>query len=379
MAGELSVTMATPSQNQLAQSGEEVGALHQLCREGRVYDVERWIREGRPLQIDPASLRKGTRPKTALEIALETGQHSLTFLLLSNGYRLELERYRPLDLALERRRWDLFDLLLAWGADLRTTDVYTVLTTYNADLYERFMAAGYDLTQRHEMASVLGYGTSNRPLLGFAKRHRLAQPNIQRELNLALGYQVKEGSEKGVNLCLWAGADAHAHVSEYDPTESDDPSDQGWSAVERAAYEGRLKILERFCPEPRLDNFDELYRNANGSDIVVYLATIQSPKDLTSILNRQLWWVATTCPFTPARGTSTVETLLDCKVRWEESDFGDLADIRRLLLAIEDYKLKVILSCLKRREVCATEIYHELTRTPGMQKRLQSLGLVKRT
>jgi len=32
-------------------------------------------------------------------------------LLLQNGYRLELERYAPLDLALRSRRWDLFDLL----------------------------------------------------------------------------------------------------------------------------------------------------------------------------------------------------------------------------------------------------------------------------
>lgn len=28
------------------------------------------------------------------------------------------------------------------------------------------------LTERHEMASILGHGTSNRPLLGFVKRHQ---------------------------------------------------------------------------------------------------------------------------------------------------------------------------------------------------------------
>ena len=47
-------------------------------------------------------------------------------VLLSNGYRLELEWYGPLDLALRARRWDLFDLLLEWGADLKSVDVYTV-------------------------------------------------------------------------------------------------------------------------------------------------------------------------------------------------------------------------------------------------------------
>jgi hypothetical protein len=121
-------------------------------REGRLYDVERWIAEGKPLQLAPEAIPKGTRPKTALKIAIETGQHSLTTLLLQNGYRLELERYSPLNLALRSRRWDLFDLLLDFGGDMRSVHVYTVLETYNADLYERFRAAGYDLTEHHAMA-----------------------------------------------------------------------------------------------------------------------------------------------------------------------------------------------------------------------------------
>src|SRR5690349_6784647 len=137
----------------LAESPEPVRSLHELCRQGRLYEVERWIAEEKPLQLAPEAIPKGTRPKTALQIALETGQHSLASLLLKSGYRLGLERYAPLDLALRSRRWDLFDLLLEWGGDLKSVDVYTVLDTYNAELYERFRAAGYDLTERHEMAS----------------------------------------------------------------------------------------------------------------------------------------------------------------------------------------------------------------------------------
>ena len=53
-----------------------------MCREGRLYDVERWIADGKLLQLAPEAIRKGTRPKTALVIALETGQHSLVSLLL---------------------------------------------------------------------------------------------------------------------------------------------------------------------------------------------------------------------------------------------------------------------------------------------------------
>jgi hypothetical protein len=183
--------MLEVSHSPLTHSLEHLKPLHRLCREGRLYDVERWIADGKPLQLTPETVPKGTRPKTALQIALETGQHSLATLLLRNGYQLEFERYAPLDLALRSRRWDLFDLLLEWGGDLKSVDVYTVLDTYNADLYERFRASGYDLMERHEMASILGHSTSNRPLLGFVKRHRVEDPRIQRELNIALGDHAK--------------------------------------------------------------------------------------------------------------------------------------------------------------------------------------------
>ena len=74
----------------LAQSAEDVRALHQMCREGRLYDVEDWIAEGRSLQLAPEAVRRGARPSTALEIALGRGQHSLALLLLRSGYQLEL-------------------------------------------------------------------------------------------------------------------------------------------------------------------------------------------------------------------------------------------------------------------------------------------------
>jgi hypothetical protein len=190
--------MPEVSQCPLAHSPADVQPLHQLCREGRLYDVERWIADGKPLQLTLEALPKGARMKTALQVALETGQHSLATLLLRNGYRLELERYAPLDLALRFRRWDLFDLLLDWGGDLKSVSIYTVLETYNTDLYERFWASGYDLTERYAMASVLGHNTSNRPLFGFVERHRAEDPRIQREIDIALADHAREGNERGV-------------------------------------------------------------------------------------------------------------------------------------------------------------------------------------
>lgn len=372
-------------QRTLARALEELKPFYQVCREGRLYEVDRWIAEGKPLQVIPEVLGKGTRPKTALQIALETGQHSLAFLLLSNGYRLDLERYAPLKLALQARRWDLFDLLLQWGAEMKSVDVYTVLCTYNAELYERFRSAGYDLTARHEMASILGYGTSNRPLLGFVKRHRTEAPRIQRELNLALGYQVKQGNERGVSLCLWAGADPHSPASDAEANASvlDDPEDTseqdtGWSAIERAASEGHLNILKRLGPDPIRDNFDNLYRYAKDGSIITFLSTIQPPQDLSSILSFHLVWLANPLPGVSRPGTWAIEALLACKVRWEETDPERIADIRRSLLKLSDYDLKTIMSKLRRPEICAPETYTELIRTSSIQTRLFALGLMRK-
>lgn len=368
----------TPSRD-LARRSADLSNLHTMCREGRLYEVERWIAEGKPLQLVPEAIQKGSRAKTALQIALQTGQHSLTLLLLRSGYRLELERYAFLDLTLENRRWDLFDLLVESGADLRSVDIHTILDTYNADLYERFRAAGYDLTDRHEMGSYLGHRTSNRPLLGYVKRHRLEDPKIQHELNIALGYHARAGNEKGVSLCLWAGADPHPPApnpelgfGEDEEAEDDDESFAGWTAIEEAASNGHLDILKRLAPDPQRDDFDSLYRYARDAFIIEFLLTIQPPRDLTSIFSSHLM------PWHDRAPTGPIEALLNCGVQWVESDANRLGEIRRSLLKLDDYHLKCILSRFKKPEVCAPEIYHELTRTPKMQERLIGVGLVKK-
>jgi hypothetical protein len=53
--------------------------LVRLCRAGRLYEIERWINDGKSLEI-PASTKRG-RQRTLLEIAVETGFHSLVELI----------------------------------------------------------------------------------------------------------------------------------------------------------------------------------------------------------------------------------------------------------------------------------------------------------
>jgi len=348
-----------------------------MCREGRLYEVERWIATRRPLQIDPIAIKKSTRPKSALQIALQTGQHSLAWLLLRSGYRLDLEQCHLLDITLDSRRWDLFELLIEWGADILSTDTYTALNTYNAELYERFWRAGYDLTEGHTLGMYLGETTSNRPLLGFVKRHGPGEPKIQGELNIALGCHVREQNEKGVSLCLWAGADSHAYAPDprFGFPEDDDPEDDepsGWTAVEEAAKTGNLGILKRLHPDPDQDNFDNLYRYASSSSVVHYLLSMQPPIDLTSIYSWHFMpW--------PGHGLSwAAETILESGIQWAETDTERLGGIRRSLLKFDDFDFRRVFTHLKKSAVCAPDTFAELTRTSRMQKRLIGLGIIRK-
>jgi len=66
----------------LTAAPEELTELHRLCRDNRLYDIERWIQANRPLQlsIEAASVRR--RVPSALEIALKDGNQALVLLLL---------------------------------------------------------------------------------------------------------------------------------------------------------------------------------------------------------------------------------------------------------------------------------------------------------
>ena len=96
--------------------------------------------------------------------------------------RLRRARYQPdvestpLELAMSLRAWNLFELLVAWGANLKQVEPAEVLDTYRVDLMERFWEGGVDYTKDHVLARHLASNSSNRPLYGWAKRHQEIQP-----------------------------------------------------------------------------------------------------------------------------------------------------------------------------------------------------------
>jgi len=357
--------------------------LHRLCRESRLYHVEVWIRAGRPVQAAQGVIVKARRLTSALEIALEARNQALVLLLLCNGYDPNLEPRCPLDLALHARRWDLLDLLLEWGADPHRVCLSDLFDTYNSELFERFRVLGVALTANHKLAAALAYHPGNKPLFGFAKRQREDDPRFQKELNIALGHHASEGNEKGVQLCLWAGADPHAPAPSLrypDRAEEDGEGDEadrflGCTAIEEACSAGEVEILKRLGPDPSRDNFAELYRSAKNGGVVDVLARLAPPKNLGAIIRAQLWWLQDSLFFNP-RSVGTLERIFEAGPRWKVSSGEEIADVRRALLKLSNHAFVDAVKLLARDEHCAPTILQALARTPAVRERMAKVGFM---
>lgn len=355
---------------------EALKELHDLCRTGRLYDVERWIADARPLQLAEGLVVR-RRPPSALEIALERGDRSLVLLLLCNGYDPNLEERSPLDLALRARRWDILDLLLDWGADAHRVCLDDLFSTYRTALFQRFMDLGVDLTADHELAAALGYHSSNKPLFGFARRHRAANPEIQTELNIALAHHTAEGSEKGVALCLWAGADPHApawslRFGRLDEDEEDDEDRfVGFSAIHEACSRGRVEILEQLGPDPARDDFEDLYHWAGNSAVMEVLARRQLPRDVGSVIAFYVsWWSFRFDGWSLEK----LRTLFRLGARWERTSKDEVARVRQSILKLSDQAFEDVMRILSEDDHCAPEVRADLAKTPSIRKRMREVG-----
>jgi hypothetical protein len=268
----------------LAHSQDELSELLILCKNGRLYDIEAWIADGKPLQVSLRAPRSSRRIKTVMAFALENGSFDLIRLFLCNGYQIGLEPSSPLNIALESRRWDLLELLFQWGADPHSADVWRIIDTYEREVFERFWNAGVDLTTEESMTDALSSSTRNRPLYGFVKNFRTRDSRIQRALDIALGVTICERNEKALRLCLWAGADSRRRIGDrYDQPEDDE---SGMTAIERAVSASTCEYLKPLGFDATTYPTGSLYEYVYDLDTLRSLVNIEPPEDWDAIARR---------------------------------------------------------------------------------------------
>lgn len=355
----------------LAVDPEAIAILTGHCEHGRIYDIERWIQEGHPLQAAMPHQPWRKRTSTPLEIAVETGQWSLIQLLLVNGYRLDQEPTCPLTNAIEHEAWDVLDLLCTWGADVRRMDVEIVIGTYRGELIERLWRAGLDLGAGTGLAFALAGGT-NRPLYGFIKRQRTTNQRFQFALDVALGHAVEKKKERAIALCLWAGANSHVSVPEI--TGMDDEEPYARSTMLRAARNSSAAIMKMLKPDPTVDDFNELFGWADDPATIDVLAARGLPADWSAVIWHQVQFAS--WGFRSWHECDCLERMFALGARVKTAPPHDFKSCRKDVMKMPDKDFTTLMRLLRNTEHCDAGIYDQLVDSPRFRERLQALRLI---
>lgn len=353
-----------------------VEPLLALCLSGKLYEVEGWISDGRPIQFPPPTDRKLQRRATALQIAVNRRFHSLAALLLVNGYDPNGDYYENLSPAVRNKDHDMVDLLLRYGADPHVVDFCEVLETCDRELMDRFVAAGVDPCKNNAVARSLRF--KGRPILGFIKQYRDQFPCLQRQIDIALHGFTEREELRGIALMLWLGADPHAET----PTdgELDVVSDLNKSAFETALWAKDPGILVQFLKRPIPANKalgllqkaayrrrPDLVRRLLKLEVDLNMPCEEGFPLLHGYIAGVLWRYGSQAPDDVERGFEALELLLQAGAKWQPTEL-ELKRLRRDLAEGQSKVVVRLLELLRKYEAFTLAELHELTRTPAVRR-----------
>lgn len=351
----------------------EIKELIALVRAGKLFEVQRWIAEGKPT----------TPPKpywtSPLRVAMETEFCSMVEVLLDAGVEQDEKDYM-----LCRAVWDanidLVKILMSRGGNVHEVEFDDVCRTGNPILIRYMVDAGINVTKDDVFARALQ--NPRRPLLGIYLQYRDQFPDWKRQIDLALRYHVKEGSVKWIHLLLWAGADPHVQLP--DIGEGEDPH---WtsSALEEAVQCDRPDLVKKFKIDPKRDDLQRLLELAcfsRNQDLIEELINLganpfSTPESspMKDLMRRLKWDLG---PFigypswdTIQKSVQAVLLLADLGVRWVPDGY-EISRFRKELLKHEASKIEKILRDFAKHHVCSNDVFLKLLKHPKLKMYFQS-------
>ena len=365
-----------------AARGDELRELVKLCTAGQVYDVERWIQDGRPFQALTYRRPGKAGVVSPLRTAIRKKHGDLVLLFLCNGYRLDLEAEHwnsVLDEALNVGAFDILELLLKWGADPTKVRPDNVLDSYRTDLIDRFWRSGLDYTADPGFVGYLAH-TVNKPLYGWLRRNR-SDHRLQDALDVALLEAVSEDEELPVSLLLWAGADPLRKVpGPYGRGGPDawDPEGLASSAEEALAC-GRHRMFDRLRIKAMPD-LGAQASSAHDTETLKFIVAICPPSDWSEVI---LTFIGRMCW---RHGWSSSWDAKDA-LRFIVSVGGRLTSVapeklrylrNQLLEAPQADDFLWLIKWLQKEKHCEPAIHSELTRTTAMRRKVEALAAGER-
>jgi hypothetical protein len=372
-----------------ANAGDnEAKELVRLCRAGKLYEVEEWIKDGKSLEsADPT---KGRGQRTLLEIAVETGFHSLVELIAKHESS-QLVKDAALSRAVSSRRLDLVELLLANGADISSVPLVDVLLTWEPTLIRFFLNHGADAVEGRPFAEAFGakVRTALRPFVEYKRAHPELAASLQEQLDCALRYFCGEADLKWVSLLLWAGGDPRSRGPCLEKEYTEDPECYT-SGLEEACRSEPLDVLKKLKPDPRRDNLVELLNCAaiwGREKTLEYLLEMGvNPNDKanggSSVLDSALrhFNVVRFDGYNKKRSKSKYEVsqCLDCvrvllahAATWNPEGTYEVNSLRRTLLECEPDVTIELLKLFRKYHACPAAQVHKLLGTPRMKDHLK--------
>jgi len=384
---------------------DELEPLRAMCREGRLFDVQQWVRQGNPVALKVLPPR-GKRRHNPLRIALDRGFHSLVQVLLEAGAPIEEDNYHALHHAVELRRRDLVELLITKGARVEDISMQTVIATWDRAMVDLFMANGANLIDDNPIA--WGLVNQIRTALGVFKQYAGQHPELKEQVNIALRHHADNGNAKWVALCLWAGGDPWSRGPDEAPDwdasacephgndedEEDAPTYQ--TAVERAVMGGHRNVLELkgflTAPDPKrpasMNPLDHIYWVRDGWTVKLLLEKGHKPtlyNDRCHGLLRHLLFTLDLDIFESRRGKvsrdidtaraqgylEAIELLLANGALWQPKDKDEIRRVRQTLIQMAPKYTHEFVRMVHDHQAARRRDLEELVRTPTIAKVIQ--------
>jgi len=349
----------------------DIKELMRLVRAGKLFAVQKWIADGRPV----------TPPKpywfSPLRVAVKSGFHSMIELLL----RLGVEQ-TELNYMLNHAVWDgdfeVIQLLVEYGADIQAVDFEDVCRTGHPFIIRYFLDRGIDAETDYPFARALCFPKHR--YLGVYMKYRHNLPTFNHQLNLALKYHAQHGNLKWVSLLLWAGGDGHLRLPMIG-----EPSDRNndTSAIEDALLRQHFDIVDKIGLNPRRDNLQRMFQtacNLGNSKVVDRLlplgANPRGPKGddspMQSAISHFRWEMEEQYGFrseaSAKHAIGFVVKLADLGARWAPDGY-EVRRVRSLVCQFDRGFMQHMVREFIEHQVCARAVLYKLMDSPKVKEK----------
>ncbi|HWR54444.1 MAG TPA: ankyrin repeat domain-containing protein, partial [Bryobacteraceae bacterium] len=359
---------------------EESKELLALCRAGRLYEIEDWIKAGKSIQM-----AEGVRG-TPLQIAVVKGFRSLIELLVRNESQVKLKN-KALAWAIEHRRMDLAQLLVRERAEIASLPFYEVLRTWDPKIIRFFLDRGADVIRDQPFADEVR--TALRIFKECREKHPELAGQLTQQAESALRFFSHTGNLKWVELMLGLGADPRSKGPMVYSDHDGDHAECYVTGVEEACSLGKLDVLQRFKVRPETDDLPELLRSASlfaHVDVIRYLLDLGvQPNELenggSSALERCIWHLEYEdlgnfphkelyCLWRNSRTWEAITVLAKAGAVWRPDGTWTIGFVRRKLLKVSPALVTDVFELLKGLGACTEETVRLFLDNPPMRKHL---------